>query len=69
MGDPVGAARHIRRALAADGTLTVVEPNAGDALEDNLDPIGRTYYGLSTVIYTQGSLLPGGWSWSGRPGR
>ncbi|TQL88197.1 methyltransferase family protein [Actinoallomurus bryophytorum] len=56
MGDPVGAARHIRRALAADGTLLLVEPNAGDALEDNLHPIGRTYYGLSTVICTPGSL-------------
>jgi SAM-dependent methyltransferase len=56
MGDPVGAARHIRQALAPDGTLLLVEPNAGDALEDNLHPIGRTYYGLSTVICTPGSL-------------
>lgn len=56
MGDPVGAARHIRQALAADGTLMLVEPNAGDALGDNLNPIGRTYYGLSTVICTPGSL-------------
>jgi SAM-dependent methyltransferase len=56
MGDPVGAARRIREALAPDGTLLLVEPNAGDALEDNLNPIGRTYYGLSTVICTPGSL-------------
>ncbi len=56
MGDPVGAARHIRQALAADGTLLLVEPNAGDALEDNLNPVGRAYYGLSTVICTPGSL-------------
>ncbi len=56
MGDPVGAARRIRQALAADGTLLLVEPNAGDALEDNLNPVGRTYYGLSTVICTPGSL-------------
>jgi len=56
MGDPVGAARRIRRALAPDGTLLLVEPNAGDALEDNLHPIGRAYYGLSTVICTPGSL-------------
>jgi len=56
MGDPVGAARRIRQALAPDGTLLLVEPNAGDALEDNLNPIGRTYYGLSTVICTPGSL-------------
>jgi SAM-dependent methyltransferase len=45
MGDPVGAARRIRKALAPDGTLLLVEPKAGDALEDNLNPVGRTYYG------------------------
>ena len=56
MGDPVGAARRIRQALAPDGTLLIVEPNAGDALEQNLNPVGRTYYGLSTVICTPGSL-------------
>ncbi len=56
MGDPVGAARRIRQALAPDGTLLLVEPNAGDALEENLNPVGRTFYGLSTVICTPGSL-------------
>jgi SAM-dependent methyltransferase len=56
MGDPVGAARRIRQALAPDGTLLLVEPNAGDAVEHNLNPVGRTYYGLSTVICTPGSL-------------
>jgi SAM-dependent methyltransferase len=56
MGDPVGAARHIRQAMAPDGTLLLVEPHAGDALEQNLNPVGRTYYGLSTVICTPGSL-------------
>ena len=56
MGDPVGVARRIREALAPDGTLMLVEPQAGDALEENLNPIGRTYYGLSTVICTPGSL-------------
>ena len=56
MGDSVGAARRIRQALAPDGTLLLVEPNAGDALEDDLNPVGRTYYGLSTVICTPGSL-------------
>src|SRR3954447_23911075 len=56
MGDPVGAARRIRQALAPDGTLLLVEPFAGDALEQNLNPVGRTYYGLSTVICTPGSL-------------
>jgi SAM-dependent methyltransferase len=56
MGDPVGSVRRIRQALASDGTLLLVEPNAGDALEHNLNPVGRTYYGLSTVICTPGSL-------------
>ncbi len=56
MGDPLGAARRIRQALAPNGTLLLVEPNAGDALEQNLNPVGRTYYGLSTVICTPGSL-------------
>jgi SAM-dependent methyltransferase len=56
MGDPVGAARRIRQALAPDGTLMLVEPAAGDAVEENLNPVGRTFYGLSTVICTPGSL-------------
>jgi SAM-dependent methyltransferase len=56
MGDPVGAARRIRQALAPDGTLLLVEPYAGDALEENINPVGRTFYGLSTVICTPGSV-------------
>jgi hypothetical protein len=56
MGDPVAAARHARERLAAGGTLMLVEPRAGDSLEDNLNPIGRAYYGFSTVICTPASL-------------
>jgi len=56
MGDPVGAARRIRQALAPDGTLLLVEPQAGEGLEHNLNPVGRTFYGLSTVICTPASL-------------
>jgi Methyltransferase domain len=56
MGDPVGAARRIRQAWAPDGTLLLVEPLAGDGLEDNLTPVGRTFYGLSTVICAPASL-------------
>ena len=56
MGDPVGAARRIRQALAPDGTLLLVEPLAGDGLEHNLNPVGRAFYGLSTVICTPNSL-------------
>ena len=56
MGDPVGAARHVRESLAADGTWMVVEPMAGDRVEDNLNPVGRAYYGFSTLLCTPGSL-------------
>jgi SAM-dependent methyltransferase len=56
LGDPVGAARRAREALAPDGTLVLVEPLAGDRVEDNLNPVGRLFYGLSTVICTPNSL-------------
>ncbi|GAA1503021.1 class I SAM-dependent methyltransferase [Nocardioides humi] len=56
MGDPLGAARHVRSVIAPDGTWMVVEPAAGDHLEDNLNPIGRAYYGFSTLLCTPASL-------------
>ncbi len=56
MGDPVGAARHVREQLAADGTWMVVEPLAGDAIEENLNPVGRIFYGGSTMLCTPASL-------------
>ncbi|MCC6833173.1 MAG: class I SAM-dependent methyltransferase [Thermoleophilia bacterium] len=56
MGDPVGAARHVRQALAPDGTWMIVEPAAGDSVEDNLNPVGRAYYGFSTLLCTPCSL-------------
>jgi SAM-dependent methyltransferase len=56
LGDPVGAAMHARAALAEDGTLLVIEPAAGDRIEDNLNPVGRIYYGMSTLVCTPGSL-------------
>ena len=56
MGDPVGAADHVRHALAADGTWLVVEPMAGDHVQDNLNPVGRAYYGFSTLLCTPASL-------------
>ncbi len=52
MGDPVGAAAHIRQALADDGTWMIVEPFAGDRLKDNLNPVGRVYYSFSTLLCT-----------------
>ena len=56
MGDPVGAARQVRRLLADDGTWMIVEPMAGDRVEDNLNPVGRAYYGFSTFLCTPASL-------------
>jgi SAM-dependent methyltransferase len=56
MGDPVSAARHIREALAADGTWLIVEPFAGDTVEENLNPVGRVYYAVSTLVCTPASL-------------
>jgi hypothetical protein len=56
MGDPVGAARRVRETLRADGTWMIVEPMAGDRVEDNLNPIGRAYYGFSTFLCTPASL-------------
>ena len=55
MGDPVGAARHTREIMADDGTYMVVEPNAGDALTDNLNPVGRMFYAGSTLVCTPSS--------------
>ena len=55
MGDPVGAAAHVRASLKPDGTWLIVEPYANDKLEDNLNPIGRIYYSASTFICTPAS--------------
>jgi hypothetical protein len=56
MGDPVGAARHVRQALAPDGTWLIVEPIAGDTVQENLNPVGRAYYAFSTFLCTPSSL-------------
>jgi SAM-dependent methyltransferase len=56
MGDPVGAARHVRETLAPDGTWLLVEPMAGDRVEDNLNPVGRLFYSVSTLVCTPASL-------------
>lgn len=56
MGDPAGAATHIKRSLKPDGTWMVVEPMAGDHLTENLNPIGRLYYAGSTMICLPTSL-------------
>jgi SAM-dependent methyltransferase len=56
MGDPVGAASHVRKTLAPDGVWMIVEPYANDRVEENLNPVGRLYYSASTLICTPASL-------------
>lgn len=56
MGDPVGAARHVRSTLKPDGTWMIVEPRAGDRAEENFNPVGRAYYAFSTLLCTPASL-------------
>ena len=56
MGDPVGAAAHVRQTLDGDGTWMIVEPFANDRVEENFNPVGRIFYGASTVICTPASL-------------
>ncbi len=56
MGDPAGAAAHVREALADEGTWMIVEPAAGDQIEDNMNPVGRAYYAFSTLLCTPCSL-------------
>ncbi len=55
MGDPAGAAAHVRTSLKPDGTWLIVEPFANDRLEDNLNPVGRIFYSASTFICTPAS--------------
>jgi SAM-dependent methyltransferase len=56
MGDPEGAAKHVKESMASDGAWMIVEPFAHDKLEDNLNPIGRVYYAASTMLCTPASL-------------
>lgn len=60
MGDPVGAAAHVARVLAPGGTWMLVEPRAGDRIEDNLNPVGRLYYAGSTFLCTPSALAQDG---------
>ena len=56
MADPSGAARHARAALKPDGHCLLVEPFAGDSIAENLNPVGRLYYGASSLICVPVSL-------------
>lgn len=56
MGDPVGACRHVVESLHSDGTFMLVEPLAGDSLEENLHPLGQIYYSFSTTVCVPNSV-------------
>ena len=61
MADPVGAARHVRSSLTADGIWMVVEPFAGESLAANQTPVGRVYYNASTIdLHTGRPIGEGG---------
>ena len=60
MGDPLGAAKRIREALAPDGTWLIVEPNASDVVEENFNPVGRLYYNGSTFLCVPNALSQSG---------
>ena len=69
MGDPAGAARHIRQSLASDGTWLIVEPAAADDLAGNLNPVGRIYYNFSTFLCVPNALSqPGGFALGAQAG-
>lgn len=61
MGDPLGAAKRVRQALREDGAWMIVEPAAGDDLQDNLHPVGRVYYAFSAAVCVPSAMSqPGG---------
>ncbi|HTQ88266.1 MAG TPA: class I SAM-dependent methyltransferase [Streptosporangiaceae bacterium] len=69
MGDPLAAARHIRQALAPDGTWLIVEPAAADGVAGNLNPVGRAYYNASTMLCVPNALSqPGGYALGAQAG-
>ncbi len=69
MGDPLGAARRVREALADDGTWLLVEPNASDVVEENFTPVGRLYYAGSTFLCVPNGLSqPGGYALGAQAG-
>jgi ubiquinone/menaquinone biosynthesis C-methylase UbiE len=69
MGDPLSAAKHIRSAIADDGTWMVVEPAAADDVSGNLNPVGRVYYGFSAQLCIPNALSqPGGYALGAQAG-
>jgi SAM-dependent methyltransferase len=59
MGDPVGALRHAREVIAPDGVVLLVEPMAGDTVEDNFNPVGRVYSAASVLVCTPNAVATG----------
>jgi ubiquinone/menaquinone biosynthesis C-methylase UbiE len=69
LGDPLGAAKHVRESLAPDGTWMIVEPFAGDTVADNMNPVGRVYYSFSTFLCVPNALSqPGGYALGAQAG-
>jgi ubiquinone/menaquinone biosynthesis C-methylase UbiE len=69
MGDPLAAAKHVRQALAPDGTWLIVEPYACDEVTDNMNPVGRVYYNFSTLLCVPNALSqPGGYALGAQAG-
>lgn len=69
MGDPLGAAKHVRSTLAPDGSWLIVEPAAGDSVAENLNPVGRVYYNFSTLLCVPNAMSqPGGYALGAQAG-
>jgi ubiquinone/menaquinone biosynthesis C-methylase UbiE len=69
MGDPLGAARHIRQTLKPDGSWLVVEPYAADEPAGNMNPVGRVYYNVSTLLCVPNAMAqPGGYALGAQAG-
>ena len=60
MGDPVGACKRAAEVLNAEGSALIVEPMAGNTIEENFNIIGRTFAGASTLCCTANSMALGG---------
>jgi SAM-dependent methyltransferase len=56
LGDPVSALAVAREALTRDGVVLLVEPLAGDRVEDNFHPAGRMFYAVSTLVCTPNAV-------------
>ena len=70
MGDPVGVAQHMRKNIKHDGTWMIVEPFAGDKVEENFTPVGRLFYCASVLLCTSGAIAQEGqWYLAVRPER